>query len=83
MKVTVEIDCTPDEARQFFGLPDLKPLQATVLAQVEKQMLEATTAFSSPEALLRTWLSLLPQGTDQMREMFTRFFMPRGSGGSS
>ena len=82
MKVTIEIDCTPDEARQFFGLPDLKPLQATVLAQVEKQMVEATAAFSSPEALLRTWLSLMPQGPDQMREMFTRFFLPRGGGGS-
>ena len=80
MKVTVEIDCTPDEARQFFGLPDLKPLQGAVLAQLEKQMLEATTAFSSPEALLRTWLALLPQGPDQMRDMFTRFFAPRGGG---
>jgi methylaspartate ammonia-lyase len=82
MKVTVEIDCTPDEARQFFGLPDLKPLQGAVLAQLEKQMLDATAAFSSPDALLRSWLTLLPQGPDQMREMFTRFFPMRGSGGS-
>ena len=27
MKVNVEIDCTPEEARAFFGLPDVAPLQ--------------------------------------------------------
>jgi hypothetical protein len=27
MKITVDIDCTPGEARQFMGLPDLEPLQ--------------------------------------------------------
>jgi hypothetical protein len=83
MKVVLEIDCTPDEARQFLGLPDLKPLQAAVLAQVERQMLDAASAFASPDALLRSWLSLVPQSPDQMREMFTRFFTPRAGGGSS
>jgi hypothetical protein len=27
MKFTVDVDCTPQEARTFLGLPDLKPLQ--------------------------------------------------------
>src|SRR5437868_1199614 len=27
MKVNVQIDCTPEEARAFFGLPDLGPMQ--------------------------------------------------------
>ena len=26
MKVNIEIDCTPVEARQFFGLPDVVPM---------------------------------------------------------
>ena len=26
MKINVEIDCTPQEARQFFGLPDVQPM---------------------------------------------------------
>jgi len=73
MKMTVEVDCTPEEARTFLGLPDLKPLQGAVMAQMEKQMLDAASAFS-PDALLRTWLTLLPGGADQMREMFGRFF---------
>jgi hypothetical protein len=27
MKINVEVDCTPLEARQFFGLPDVQPMQ--------------------------------------------------------
>ena len=82
MKMRVEIDCTPEEAREFLGLPDLKPLQATVMAQIEKQMIDAASAFSSPDALLRTWLSLLPQGPEQILDLFGRFFNPRSGGGS-
>lgn len=82
MKMHVEIECTPDEARQFLGLPDLKPLQAAVMGQMEQQMLSAANAFSSPDALLRTWLSLVPQGPDALREMFARFLGPRAGGSS-
>jgi putative transposase len=39
MKVAVEIDCTPEEARQFMGLPDLQPMQAAVMAEMEKRVL--------------------------------------------
>ena len=31
MKVTVDIDCTPEEARTFFGLPDVKPMQKAMM----------------------------------------------------
>ena len=75
MKVTIEIDCTPDEARQFFGLPDVKPMQAALMAKMEAQMLEAADRFS-PDAVLRTWMSLGPQGVDTFRDAFERFFRP-------
>ena len=26
MKITVDVDCTPEEARAFLGLPDVKPM---------------------------------------------------------
>jgi hypothetical protein len=73
MKITVEIDCTPDEARQFFGLPDVKPLQAAIMDKLEKQTLEAADRFS-PDAMLRSWMSFAPQGADTFRDMFERFF---------
>ncbi|MDZ4735977.1 MAG: DUF6489 family protein, partial [Rhodospirillaceae bacterium] len=38
MKVTIDIDCTPEEARAFMGLPDVAPLQARMLAEIEARM---------------------------------------------
>ena len=40
MKFKVDIDCTPDEARAFFGLPDVKPLQEALLPEVEERLRE-------------------------------------------
>lgn len=81
MKVTINIECTPEEARTFFGLPDLKPMQDAVMAKVEKQMLDAVGAFA-PEAMLRTWMGGMAGGSDAMQTMFANFFRP-GSGASA
>ena len=80
MKVTVEIDCTPEEARQFMGLPDLQPMQVAVMAEMEKRVLAEMDRFS-PESLLRSWMSLIPQNSEQMQGAFMRMFQ-QGSGGS-
>ena len=72
MKVKFEVECTPDEARQFFGLPDVKPMQDAMMAKLETQMGDAIDKFS-PDSLLRSWLSLGPVGVDTMRDMFDRF----------
>ena len=71
MKVTVEVDCTPDEARAFLGLPDVKPMQAAVMASLERQAVQAADHFA-PAAMLKLWFSTLPQMSTQMQEMFTR-----------
>ena len=46
MKITVEMDCTPEEARAFLGLPDLKPMQQAVIERMQTRMNEAADAFS-------------------------------------
>jgi hypothetical protein len=73
MKINVEIDCTPEEARQFLGLPDLRPMQEAVMARIQQQMLDGVEALS-PEALLKTWMPLAPQTPDQMRDAMTGLF---------
>jgi hypothetical protein len=83
MKIQVEIDCTPEEARRFLGLPDLAPMQEAVLAQMQQRMLDAVSA-TGPEALLKAWTPMLPQTPDQLREAMARIFTafaPSGGGG--
>ena len=71
MKVTIEVDCTPEEARSFFGLPDVKPMQAAVMASLEQQALRAVDSFS-PDSMLKLWFTTGPQLSTQMQDMFTR-----------
>ena len=73
MKINLQIDCTPEELRQSFGLPDLRPMQDAVLEAMQKQMIDAV-ARTSPEALMRTWMPMFPQSPEQMQQIMTAFF---------
>lgn len=73
MKVTIDIDCTPVEARQFMGLPDVEPLQKAMLQEMEKRMMAEMERFS-PESAMKTWFSAMPGGADMMQDMFKSFF---------
>ena len=69
MKITVDIDCTPDEARHFFGLPDVKPMQDALMQQIQDRM-SANLQAMEPEAMLKTWLPASLQGFEQMQKVF-------------
>ena len=69
MKIKFDIDCTPEEARAFMGLPDVGPLQGAMMAEVEKRMKAALDAMS-PEALLKTWLPAGMHNLEEMQKMF-------------
>jgi hypothetical protein len=69
MKITFDVDCTPEEARSFLGLPDVKPMQDSLLAKIEERMATNLDAMS-PEALLKTWLPAGVQGMEQLQKMF-------------
>jgi hypothetical protein len=69
MKVNVEIDCTPLEARQFFGLPDLQPMQTAVIDKLQKQML-ANIEKVSPEALMQSWFTFDQKIAERFGDMF-------------
>jgi hypothetical protein len=69
MKVNVEIDCTPLEARQFFGLPDVQPMQTAVMEKIQNQMMDNIQKVS-PEALMQSWFSFDPKIAERFADMF-------------
>lgn len=79
MKVTVEVDCTPAEARQFMGLPDVAPLQAAVMAEMEHKVMAEMERFS-PDTLLKGWFSFAQNAPEQMQEVFSKLFAQGTSG---
>ncbi len=79
MKVNIDIECTPQEARQFMGLPDVEPMQAAVMKKIEERMLSDIEKFS-PDALMRNWLALFPQNADWLQDMMNKLFAGAGDG---
>jgi len=69
MKVNVEVDCTPEEARSFLGLPDVQPMQEALMKELE-QRLRANLQAMDPEVMVRTWLPASIQGVEQLQKMF-------------
>lgn len=57
MKMNIEIDCTPAEAREFLGLPDVREMQSRFMNTLEERLMASITA-ASPEALVRSWFPL-------------------------
>ena len=69
MKIRLDIDCTPDELRGFFGMPDVKPMQEQLLKEVEERMRANLKALDA-ETMLKTWLPAGLKGFEQLQEMF-------------
>ncbi|WP_339633066.1 DUF6489 family protein [uncultured Sneathiella sp.] len=69
MKITVDIDCTPQEARTFLGLPDVEKMQEAVMKELQAKMLE-NIGNLDPENMMKTWLPAGIQGMEQMQKLF-------------
>ncbi|MBC6983344.1 DUF6489 family protein [Caulobacter sp. 17J80-11] len=70
MKVKIEIDCSPEEARAFLGLPDVAPLNEYLVAEMQRRMDENMHRLQ-PEELMKTWTSYGLQAQEQFRRMMT------------
>jgi hypothetical protein len=70
MKLTIDIDCTPEEARAFFGLPDLGKAHQAAMDAMAARMRDAVGEVDA-EALLKGWL---PGGVKSMEELGKNFW---------
>ncbi len=69
MKITIDIDCTPQEARAFLGLPDVEPMQEALLAQMQERLAQHLKAIE-PDALMSAWLPGGIKGLAALQEQF-------------
>ncbi len=61
VKFKIDIDCTPQEARAFLGLPDVESVQKALYAEIEARMRAALDRMD-PERLLETWMPAVKGG---------------------
>jgi len=69
MKLKFDIDCTPEELRGFFGLPEVKPMQDRLMAELEERM-RANMSALDPETMLKNWMPTGLKAFEQLQEMF-------------
>lgn len=69
MKVTIEVDCTPEEARRLMGLPDLTPLHDRYIALMQETM-EGGIRPELLENMVRNWSPMGEAGMTFWRRLF-------------
>ena len=75
MKVTMNVECTPEEARAFFGLPDVQPMQEHLLKEMQERLSTNLKAMD-PDTMIRAWLPATMKGFEQLQDIFTSQLSP-------
>jgi len=70
MKITVDVDCTPEEARRFMGLPDLTPVHDAYIGQMLDAVKNGGVSRDMLEGMMKNWM---PMGETGMK-MWTQLF---------
>lgn len=68
MKMSIEIDCTPQEARAFLGLPDVTALNEKLVEEMQARM-SSNMAMLSPDELMKSWAAFGAGAQEQFRKL--------------
>ena len=68
MKMTVEVDCTPEEARRFMGLPDVSALNEALVKEMQERMAANISALA-PDELMKNWMAFGAGAQEQFRKL--------------
>lgn len=69
MKVTVDIDCTPEEARRAIGLPDLTPIHERYVQMMLDTMTGNAIKPEMLETMMRSWAPMGEAGLSLWRRL--------------
>jgi hypothetical protein len=67
MKMTIEVDCSPEEARRFLGLPDVSALNDHLVTEMSKRI-DANINMLNPEDFMKNWMSFGTGAQEQFRK---------------
>jgi hypothetical protein len=70
MKFTVNVECSPEEARRFMGLPDVTPINEALVAEMTTRM-QKNLSLMSGESMMSSWMSVGTQAQDAFVKLMT------------
>ena len=68
MKMTIEVDCTPEEARRFMGLPDVTALNDHLVNEMRGRI-DANMSMMSPDEIMKNWTSFGNGAQEHFRKL--------------
>lgn len=69
MKIHLEVDCTPEEARRAMGLPDLTPLHDKYITVMSEAM-DGSVRPELMEGMMKSWAPMGEAGMAMWRRLF-------------
>lgn len=79
MKLSVDVDLTPEELRRLFGLPDLSPIQNLVIERITTQI-EKGLDSNLVATMTRSLISGGLQSWDAYQKMLSTLLNTRATG---
>ena len=73
MKVNIEVDLSPEEARKLMGLPDVEPMQKELMAQIQEKMQQEINSMTDSNAFMERYMPMGMQGLEQFQKMMGGF----------
>lgn len=70
MKISIDVEMTPEEFRKVMGLPDLSPLQQEMVNQIREQM-EAGTEGYDPLTIFKPALTGSQSSMELMQKLMS------------
>ena len=67
MRITINIDCTPEEARAFMGMPDVAPLNDMIVSEMTRRAKDQMDTLADPERLVKQWVDMSGKGLDALQ----------------
>ena len=80
MKIKIDIDCSPEEARAFLGWPDVADFQRAAMEQMQQRTAEYFESLE-PDKLAKMFMPAGAEAWDAMQRAFTRFSSGAAGGG--
>lgn len=75
MKVTVDVECTPEEARAFLGLPDVSALQNEFIDRL-RTFMEQGTAVEAMQMMVQGLSLMSEPGLAYWRQLLSHLSSP-------
>lgn len=83
MKITLNVDCSPVEARAFFGLPDVQPINDMITEAMLARTKENIDSLSDPTVFWERAISAGGSSMEAMQRLFAAALNTKEGGGKS